>query len=304
MRCYRAYAKLNLTLDIVGLLPNGYHAMDMLMQSISLHDTLCLERAEELSLRVEGGNLPVVPENLVLRAARLLQEQTGCRQGVRARLVKRIPIEAGLGGGSADAAAALVGLNELWGLGLSQEALLELGGRLGADVPFCIRGGTARATGSGTTLQPLSRSLPLHFALCQPCAGLPTKAVFRAYDEAAFRPRKRFTPSALEALANADLHGLGPALGNGLEPAACALEGGVLRGLKTLEDLGALAARMSGSGSAVFGLFEDEDCARAAAARLADAFGNGFYAKAVDCGVEARTEGQARAGECAKEEAE
>ena len=153
----QARAKINWTLDVVGTLPNGYHDLDMLMQSVTLCDQLTIEDAPEctLSVRMQGGFVPADGNNLVLRAARALQEATGETRGARMTLRKYIPVAAGMGGGSSDAAAARKGRNVLWNLGLTDERLEEIGLTIGADVPFCIRGGLQRARGVGERLTPL-----------------------------------------------------------------------------------------------------------------------------------------------------
>ena len=148
----QARAKINWTLDVVGTLPNGYHDLDMLMQSVTLCDQMTMEEAPQLSLYVRAQGRAFVPadgNNLVLKAAAALQAATGCTRGARITLKKYIPVAAGMGGGSSDAAAALVGLNRLWGLGLSADRLEEIGLTVGADVPFCVRGGLQRAQGVG-----------------------------------------------------------------------------------------------------------------------------------------------------------
>ena len=142
----QAHAKINWTLDAVGKRPDGYHELDMLMQSVSLHDTLTMQEADSLVLMLsQGARVPDDGNNLVLRAARRLMEATGVERGAIMTLQKRIPVAAGMGGGSADAAAVLVGLNRLWRLGLKQTELEEIGLSIGADVPFCVRGGLVRA---------------------------------------------------------------------------------------------------------------------------------------------------------------
>ena len=147
----QARAKINWTLDVVGVLPNGYHDLDMLMQSVTLCDQMTVEDADELTLSVRTGGtyVPADENNLVLRAAHALRQKTGCTRGARITLRKYIPVAAGMGGGSSDAAAALVGLNRLWGLGLTEDTLEEIGLTIGADVPFCIRGGLERAPARG-----------------------------------------------------------------------------------------------------------------------------------------------------------
>ena len=192
MLCLAAYAKINWTLDILGARPDGYHLMDMLMQTVSMCDLLWMEEAEDLTLEAvpggtEGARAPKAGDglssdgvrydasNLVYRAALLLRERCGVRRGARIRLAKRIPSGAGMGGGSADAAAALKGLNALWGLGLSHAELLSLGLELGADVPFLLTGGLARVGGIGERIRPLAPAPEVWLVLVQPCEGLSTR---------------------------------------------------------------------------------------------------------------------------------
>ena len=158
----QARAKINWTLNVTGKREDGYHLLDMLMQPIALHDTLYIEAADGLTLTVEcADGLSAGDDNLVLRAARALQAIGGISRGASMRLIKRIPMGAGLGGGSADAAAALKGLNKLWGIGLDLPALCRIGERLGADIPFCLHDAPRRAQGIGENLTPIE-SGPVH----------------------------------------------------------------------------------------------------------------------------------------------
>ncbi len=150
----KAYAKINLTLEVLGRREDGYHDIVSILQTIDLHDTLTLEPAQDMALECDQSELEG-PDNLVLKAAALLREATGCHQGARLKLQKGIPLAAGLGGGSSDAAAALLGLSRLWGLGLSAEKLMPLAAKLGSDVPFFLYGGTAMAQGRGEIVRPL-----------------------------------------------------------------------------------------------------------------------------------------------------
>lgn len=180
-----ARAKINWSLNILGVRPNGYHELDMLMQQISLSDELVFEPADALSLTVGGA--PGDESDLVLKAARALAElarQRGMEtSGARICLTKRIPSRAGLGGGSADCAETLKALNRLWNLNFPMETLLELGAKLGADVPFCLTGGLARVSGVGERIEPLRNPPHCALVLITPGGGLSTPEVFRAYDE-------------------------------------------------------------------------------------------------------------------------
>ena len=254
----QARAKINWSLDITGQREDGYHLMDMLMQPVTLHDIVTLESAEEISLTTSGSPLlPPSEEHLALRAARALAKHTGCTRGAAIHVEKHIPVGAGMGGGSADAAAVLCGLNRLWELGLSQEELERIGLTLGADVPFCLRGGLTRTTGVGERMEPLpcSRTWPL--VVIQPCEGLSTGAVFKAYhqQETVLRPA---TDEAARALETGDLPLLAKSLGNVLQPVSGQMRPEIDEAIRALRAQGAAVALMTGSGSAVFGVFAED----------------------------------------------
>ena len=188
-------------------------------------------------------------------------------------LKKYIPVAAGMGGGSSDAAAALVGLNRLWGLGLSPDKLEEIGLTVGADVPFCIRGGLQRAKGVGEKLTPLAMKKPLYLVAFQPCRGLSTKEVFTALHEDSIRDEDRpDNEAAQRALACGDVRALGSALGNVLEPVSRRMRPEIDRAICAIEENGAVGARMTGSGSAVFGVFMHAGACRRATERLVTAY--------------------------------
>ena len=261
-----AYAKLNLTLAVTGRRADGYHTIQSLFQSISLCDRLVLERRETGFTLNDVEKIPA-GENIIARADRLLRREFPNLGGVAATLEKNIPTEAGLGGGSADAAAYLRGANRLYGLGLENERLSALAAELGADVPFCINGGTAEAGGIGEMLRPVESHLPLHFVVTKPAVGCSTPAMYRRIDELGDRLRQRFTAKeAAEALAAGDLAGLCGSLYTVFEEVTALPELGEIR--RELRQSGALAAMMTGSGSAVFGIYPTEAAAKAAAERL------------------------------------
>ena len=284
----QARAKINWTLDVVGTLPIGYHDLDMLMQSVTLCDRLTIEDAPEctLSVRIQGGYVPADGSNLVLRAARALQEATGEMRGARMTLRKYIPVAAGMGGGSSDAAAALKGLNLLWGLGLPDERLEEIGLTIGADVPFCIRGGLQRAQGVGERLTPLPLKRPLYIVAFQPCRGLSTKEVFTALHEEGIDPADRpDNDAAQRALATGDVRLLGRSMGNVLEPVSRRLRPQLDEAIRAIEASGALGARMTGSGSAVFGVYAHAGACKRAAQLLTQAYPACRMMHTADCGV-------------------
>ncbi len=262
-----APAKLNLDLLVQGRRPDGYHELDSLVVFTELADRLTLEPAAELSLAVSGpfsGELPEPEANLVLRAAKRLAEAAGIGAGARLHLEKHIPIAAGLGGGSTDAAAALHGLVQLWGLKLGQTELRELALPLGADLPVCLYGQPARVRGLGERLDPI-RGLPeLPLVLVNPGRPVPTGAVFAGLDSAGVPSvRTEGLPS------HPSLAQLAVWLGrsrNDLEPPAMALEPAIAETLAALRaNPECLVARMSGSGATCFGLFPSREVALRAA---------------------------------------
>lgn len=264
----RAFAKVNYALEVRGLRKDGYHEISTVLQSISLADEVEIERVREgFDLAIEPGGAETGPpeENTVYKAWARLRELSGEELPVRIRLRKRVPAGAGLGGGSADAAAALVGLNELFGLGLSVAELRKAGLRIGADVPFCIGGGTALGEGIGEVLSFLPPPPPHHIVVAKPEVGAETAHVYRAYDE---RPESG-NPSVdpmLEALRVGDLGGFARAVGNDLTPVTENLVPEVRALREELLDAGAMGAAMSGTGTAVYGIFGSGAEARAAAA--------------------------------------
>lgn len=265
-----AWAKINLSLDILGPMPGGYHRMKMVMQSTGLRDRLRirLNSTGEFSARSNFGFLPTDSRNDALRAARLFLERIGRPElGVELELEKHIPVGAGLGGGSADAAAVLRGLNELCRAGLGRAELEKLGGELGSDVPFCVAGGTQLAGGRGDELTELPPLPDCGIVICKPGFSIRTPYLFSRVDGR----RSRLHPDTagmVEAIGGGDLAGVARRCHNVFEdvlPRNC----GEVRTIKSrLLDLGALGAVMSGTGSAVFGIFEDMDAAGAAAAEL------------------------------------
>lgn len=267
----KAYAKLNLSLDVLGRLEGGWHEMRTVMQSVSLCDTVCLALTEGggISARSNFSFLPGDGRNIAVKAARAFFAAAGMEgRGLTIRLEKRIPVGAGLAGGSADAAAVLRGLNALAGAPLSREALAELGAGLGSDVPFCLRGGTCLATGRGEKLEPLPPLADCGVVICKPAFSIRTPDLFARIDGRRSRIRPD-TDGLVSALGALDVPGVARRMYNVFEdvlPARCG-EIAVIK--RKLLSAGALGAVMSGTGSAVFGLFRDADAAEAARAALA-----------------------------------
>ena len=264
----KARAKINWTLDIVGQRPDGYHLMDMLMQPVTLADDISLIPADEIILTTGGSPfLPADEKHLSYRAAVALKKHTGYSGGAAIHVEKHIPVGAGMGGGSADAAGVLIGLNELWGLNLPQSELEAIGLTLGADVPFCIRGGLTRTTGIGEIMEDLPCGQTWPLVVIQPCEGLSTKEIFTAYHEGVVDKRPNNDTAAL-ALVKGDAVALSAAMANVMQPVSEARRPGIHEAISALKEHGAFVAQMTGSGSAVFGVFTTESSAAKACEAL------------------------------------
>ena len=264
----QAHAKINWALSVCGERPDGYHELDMLMQSIALCDELSFERARRLTLEVDGQRLPGGDRNLVIRAANALNDAFGHRMGARITLTKRIPARAGLGGGSADCAAALIALNKLWNLRLPLKTLQQIGLQLGADVPFCLQSGLCRAQGVGEVLTPLPDAPEIPLVMLTPGGGLSTPAVFRAWGQCGSPHEPTDIPALAQALRAGDLDRAQALAHNDLEAPAIALMPEIGEWIDRFRALGARFTRMSGSGSTVFAAFHTQDAARAAADQI------------------------------------
>ncbi|CCO08602.1 4-(cytidine 5'-diphospho)-2-C-methyl-D-erythritol kinase [Desulforamulus hydrothermalis] len=263
-----AHGKINLTLDVLGRRPDGYHQVEMIMQSIGLHDTLEFAyRPGEIVLDVSGVPVTAGEDNLVFKAARLLRQYAGEQAGALIRLHKEIPVAAGLAGGSSNAAAALRGLNRLWQLGLTDEQLSRLAVRLGADVPFCLLGGTAIARGVGELLTPLPPAPRFGVVLVKPPFGVSTAEVYRNLNLAALGSRPD-TAAMAESLRQGDLSRVAANLCNVLESVTIKWHPQLQQVKEALLAAGCLGVLMSGSGPTVFGLTEDEAAAASVARRL------------------------------------
>ena len=266
-----APAKLNLSLDVLGKREDGYHEIKMVMQSVSLADevTITVEPGEGIALRTDLGFLPVDGRNLAVAAALRLQEAVGGSWGrVSIALKKQVPVCAGMAGGSSDAAAVLRGLNQLLELGLTPQALAEIGERVGSDVPYCVLGGTALAQGRGERITPLPALPSCHVVLAKPEFPVSTPELFGQID--AKQPKCRpDTAGLIKALEEGDLPGVARRLFNVFEevlPPRKRMRVEELKG--ELLRCGALGAGMSGTGPTVFGLFPAADPAQAAGEEL------------------------------------
>ena len=262
-----AAAKVNLALEVLGKRADGYHELATVMQTVDLADRLVLEDADALALTATSPDVPADGGNLALRAAVALREAAKVDRGVRIRLDKRIPIAAGLGGGSADAAAVLLGLNRLWSLRWPLARLAAVGETLGMDVPFFLTGGVALGTGRGERLTALT-GMPLALVLVNPGAPVSTAAVYGRVTPAMYSDGAR-AKTVIAALATRKPARLAASLYNGLEAAATGLSADLERMRAALLAAGALGAAMSGSGPTVFGVARSFEQARQIRARLA-----------------------------------
>ena len=278
MICEIANAKLNLGLDVIGRRADGYHELISVMQSISLCDKLYAERVQDGTLSLDTGcALPADDSNLIIRAAKAYFAALGESFGVAFKLEKNIPMQAGMGGGSADAAATLRALERLGDKPLGERALLEIAAKLGADVPFCLLGGTRLCRGIGEQMRPVANKLPPSVVVAMAGEGVSTPQAFGALDHvcgdfsaAAAEAEVKF-PALLAALEGGSTQLFAASVYNRFE---CVIEPqrpAVMQLKEQLRACGAYAARMSGSGPSVYGLFASGEDAARAAAQLRDA---------------------------------
>lgn len=264
----KAHAKINWALNILGFRPNGYHELDMLMQSVELCDEMVFRPAEDLTLSVNGGPRECDDKNLVIRAAKALCAHVGKELGAQIDLAKYIPARAGMGGGSADCAAALIALNDMWKLELPMETLLAIGLKLGADVPFCLAGGLARVSGIGENIDPMPAAPAIPLAMVTPGGGLSTQDVFRAWDAGDRAVSAHDMYDLARAVMDKDLGRIAALTHNSLEAPAVDMMPEIGACMAAFRDLGAGAVFMTGSGSTVVAAFETDEQARNAAARV------------------------------------
>lgn len=260
-------AKINLGLDIIGVREDGYHEMRMIMQSLALHDQMVMQITDENRIRLKT-NVPYLPTdagNIVYKAVDMIRNEYGIEGGVRIDLKKTIPIAAGLGGGSSDAAAAIYGMNKLFGLGLRKSDMIELGTKLGADVPFCIMRGTMLAEGIGEELSPVAPMVDCPVLVVKPNFGVSTKDVYTAYDKCDKCDLSHPNIDGLcEALKNQDFNSICANMGNVLEGVTIKMHPEVQIIKDELMSKNAKLAMMSGSGPTVFALFDDKVKAQSA----------------------------------------
>lgn len=261
----KALAKINLGLDVVRRREDGYHEVRMIMQTIQLYDRLDIKRTQEPGIQIQTNLsfLPVNENNLIYKAAKLLMDEFSITDGVSVKLDKRIPVAAGMAGGSTDAAAMLIGVNRLFSLGLTKRQLMERGVQIGADVPYCIMRGTALAEGIGEALSPLPPMVKCPVLIAKPSISVSTKFVYQnlKLDDTTIHPD---IDRLIDDIKAKNLHDIAAHMGNVLETVTIPNYPVIDEIKKHMLSNGAVGAMMSGSGPTVFGLFDDEDTAKEA----------------------------------------
>ena len=267
----KAYAKINLGLDVVRRMPNGYHQVRMIMQTVGIYDVLTFAKAESgIHLLVDKEELPADENNLIYKAAKLLLDTAGITEGVKITLEKHIPIAAGMAGGSTDAAATFLGINELFEIHYDLEQLKALGVKIGADVPYCIQGGTALAEGIGEVLTVLPAPPECYLVIAKPDINVSTKFVYENLKANELQEHPDID-GIIEALEKGSLKGVTDRLGNVLETVTVPAYP-IIQDIKDVMLAGgAENALMSGSGPTVFGIFTDLERAQHTAAAIEEA---------------------------------
>ena len=261
----KAYAKINLGLDVTGKREDGYHIVSMIMQNVDLYDTLTFEKNDtgEIILNASSPKIPTDDSNLICKVAKQLREKYGVKDGVSVYLEKRIPVAAGMAGGSTDGAATYMALNELWNLGLDTKTMCGLAVKLGADIPYCIIGGTALAEGIGEELTTISDMPKCHLVIAKPDIDVSTGWVYKTLDSKEIENHPDIA-GVRTAIENDDLKGMCEKIGNVLEYVTASKYSVINDIEKIMEDNGAVKAFMTGSGPTVFGVFDSEQKAKEA----------------------------------------
>lgn len=265
----KAYAKINLSLDVLGRRADGYHDVSMIMQTVDIYDVISISRSKGSGIKLSSDavNLPLDETNIVYKAIKLVKEEYGIDSGITAHIEKRIPVAAGMGGGSADAAAALRGMDRLFNLKLGNEKLEELGLKLGADVPFLIKGGIALAEGIGEKLTLLPDFPKCTLVIVKPEIGVSTKDVYEAFDSLSEVNHPDITKLAA-SLGKASVRDIVKFLSNVLEEVTIK-KYTIIETIKNLLiENGAIFSMMTGSGPTVFGIFETDEKAEKAVIKL------------------------------------
>lgn len=271
----KAYAKINIGLDIVGKTENGYHLLKSIMQQVDLYDEVTVKRIESgITIDSNNKDIPLDETNLAYKAAKLMIDKYSIGEGVSIYIDKHIPMAAGMAGGSTDGAAVLILMNQLYELNLSEEELCEIGVKLGADIPFCIKGGVALCEGIGEKMTTLTKAPKMYAVIAKPPIGISTKYVYTHLDLPSVKHPDM--DAMLDAFAHEDLQAVCDNLGNVLESVS-EKENEIISKLKaSMLEAGAIGSLMSGSGPTVFGLFDSMESASSAEAIMAKQYPDVF----------------------------
>ena len=276
-----SYAKINLTLEVSAKRQDGYHDIDSIVQVIDIRDELEISKAEAGVIEVEANaaDVPSGKNNLIYRAFEVFFEAVGINGGVRCDLKKHIPSQAGLGGGSGDAAAAILGLNQLYECGLPNEDLAQIAAKIGSDVPLFIYGGTVRMRGRGDLIKPLPDAPELNLVIIKPNVGVSTAWAYSELDKTEARTISGASDEAERAVLAHNREGLIYSLSNDFDPVVSAKIEKVREAKQSLIDCGAEAAMLAGSGSSVFGIFDSQNSAQTAVVKLKNSFKEVFVTR-------------------------
>ena len=278
-----APAKINLSLDILGVDERGYHLLDMIMQTVSLFERVTVsKKKKDITLSSNARYIPTDSKNVAVKAAMLFFEYTGIQGGAHIHIKKTVPIKAGMAGGSADAAGVIVGLDKIYETNLTRQQMCEIGAKAGSDVPFMIMGGTKRVQGVGEIIKPCPPMPRCHLVICMPDKGVSTPAAFANYDTLGEKTLVE-TDKLVSAMEENDIYGVAKYMANDLEKAAASEYTQPIK--EELIQQGAIGSVMTGSGAAVFGVFDDEDKAKAAVEYFRDRVRSVFIAKPVGFGA-------------------
>lgn len=284
----KSRAKINLSIDVLGKRDDGYHIVEMIMQTIDLYDNLKITKIEGdfIKIKSDSEDIPLNQDNIVYKAADILKKRFNIKDGVEISIQKNIPVAAGMAGGSSNAAAVLVGLNKVWNLGLSESELKEIGLQLGADVPFCITGGSALAQGIGeelTNIHGLSEGV--NILVCKPDIFVSTKEVYQSLDMNKVQKRPE-NQKLIESLKNDDIKYVSENMVNVLEEVTASKYKEIKQIEATMMKNKALGSMMSGSGPTVFGLFDNKEYAIKAKEELLIAYNQVYLVNSSNKGVE------------------
>lgn len=284
----KSRAKINLSIDVLGKRDDGYHIVEMIMQTIDLYDNLKITKIEGdfIKIKSDSEDIPLNQDNIVYKAADILKKRFNIKDGVEISIQKNIPVAAGMAGGSSNAAAVLVGLNKVWNLGMSESELKEIGLQLGADVPFCITGGSALAQGIGeelTNIHGLSEGV--NILVCKPDIFVSTKEVYQSLDMNKVQKRPE-NQKLIESLKNDDIKYVSENMVNVLEEVTASKYKEIKQIEATMMKNKALGSMMSGSGPTVFGLFDNKEYAIKAKEELLIDYNQVYLVNSSNKGVE------------------